>query len=908
MALNFREFGKIEKIYVNGVILKNDLIRERIQPIDNICLLDNIIPLKDAEDRYEIIMYIPNKLVKIFGPWYNIVLDREENIRNSRESGVAMNLFLCGILFIMGIYHLGFFILRTKDRSPLYFAIICFMVAIYTLVTGERYIFKLFPTLTLKINFHLIFLPTYIAGIYIFKFVNAVYPGELKDRIVNIIQYVILLFMGLLIVTPIEKYLYHMIPYYFLLSIAFMYLICTITLSAIRKREGALIFLFGYIIFFISIINDILYARHLIESYFFISYGLIFLILSQAVLLSIRFTRAFSGVESLSTELEISNERLKVLDKLKDEFLANTSHELRTPLHGIIGLTRSLLDGVRGKLPSEANYDLSLVEMSSRRLANLVNDILDFSKLKNRDIELQRSAVDIKTLTDTVIDILKPLLNKKPVEIKNLIEVDTPLLYADENRLQQIMFNLIGNAIKFTEKGEISISAEYNSASVSKSETGMINIKISDTGIGIEEDKLDFIFESFEQANGSISREYGGSGIGLSIVKHLIELHGGNIFVKSDPGNGSTFNFSLPLGKKEKTTKQAIDEIPAIPEISNFPEREYNSGVIHSNDNSKPTGNILIVDDDPVNLRVIKTFFHNENYRIVEAQNGEETLELVNREKFDLILLDIMMPKISGYDVCRKIRESYSNFDLPVIMLTAKNNISDLVTGFESGANDYLVKPVNKEELLSRVKTLVTLKKTVKDHHEAKYKLLQDRMSPHFLFNSLNSIYVLMDMDTEEAGNAIMLLANIYRFLTDKSSELTVPFDYEWEFISNFLEIEKLQYMDTLSIHLEKNGDFSDIMIPPLTIQPLVENAFKHGLMDIERDGYISVHAFRNENNIDISVSDNGLGIEGEVDFSRSLGNIIQRLGYYFKNVDLKVENRQEGGTRVLVKFQLPDK
>ncbi|MEX0312801.1 MAG: tetratricopeptide repeat protein, partial [Allomuricauda sp.] len=238
---------------------------------------------------------------------------------------------------------------------------------------------------------------------------------------------------------------------------------------------------------------------------------------------------------------EIEKQRvaeLQKVDQLKDEFLANTSHELRTPLVGIIGLTESLKDGIAGKLPKAALENLDMIANSGKRLSHLVNDILDFSKLKNKDLELSIRPVDVHALSTIVLRLSHPLVQDKKLKLINSIPKEVPLVDADENRLQQIMHNLIGNAIKFTQKGYVTLLSEVKN--------NMLSISITDTGIGIVQDKLDAIFNSFEQADGSTQREYGGTGLGLSVTKQLVELHGGTIQVTSEQDKGSIFTFTLP--------------------------------------------------------------------------------------------------------------------------------------------------------------------------------------------------------------------------------------------------------------------------------------------------------------------------------------------------------------------------
>lgn len=403
------------------------------------------------------------------------------------------------------------------------------------------------------------------------------------------------------------------------------------------------------------------------------------------------------------TEIEKQRvEELQKIDVLKDEFLANTSHELRTPLVGIIGLSEALKDGVAGKLSSAAQENLNMIINSGKRLSHLVNDILDFSKLKNKDLELSKKPVDVYAISTIVIRLSQPLVHDKKLKIINSIPKDIPLVEADENRLQQILYNLIGNAIKFTEKGYITLFAE--------AKNGMLAISISDTGIGIPKSKLGSIFNSFEQLDGSIQRQYGGTGLGLSVTKQLVELHGGTISVASEEGKGAIFTFTLPIStQKRSKSKQSKGEHDELLQ----PIKMYKDDTLINN---KPTeGNligpkVLIVDDEPVNRRVLENHLTVGGYQVLEANSGKVALKILEREPdINIVLLDIMMPGLSGYEVCEKIRESHTASELPIILLTAKNTVTDLVSGFNSGANDYLTKPFSKGELLSRIKTHINL-------------------------------------------------------------------------------------------------------------------------------------------------------------------------------------------------------
>ncbi|MFK5969421.1 MAG: ATP-binding protein [Candidatus Marithrix sp.] len=407
------------------------------------------------------------------------------------------------------------------------------------------------------------------------------------------------------------------------------------------------------------------------------------------------FSKMAQQLQEAFTTLETKNVDLQRLDKLKDEFLANTSHELRTPLNGIIGIAESLIDGVTGKLSTNTNSELSMIVASGRRLSNIINDILDFSKQKYKNIELQLEAVDIKKVADIVLRFCHPLVGNKELQLVNAVPNDLPFANADENRVQQILHNLVGNAIKFTKRGRVQISAEVKQDN--------LNIIISDTGIGIPTDKTAQIFESFEQGGNKASN----TGLGLSISNQLVLLHKGKIWVESTLGIGSRFIFTLPISDISLVNQSGKASSATMP-VSEILTSEVMAEI--------PTGNysdisIMIVDDEPINLHVLTNHLAMYKYKTIEAASGTEALDILAQGTIpDLILLDVMMPHMTGYEVTKKIRETWEANELPIVLLTAKNQVADLVTGLEIGANDYLIKPIAKSELLARIKTHLHIK------------------------------------------------------------------------------------------------------------------------------------------------------------------------------------------------------
>jgi signal transduction histidine kinase len=587
-------------------------------------------------------------------------------------------------------------------------------------------------------------------------------------------------------------------------------------------------------------------------------------------------------MQQYARTLEEKNVYLNKLNELKDEFLANTSHELRTPINGIIGIVESMIDGATGSLTDEQKYNLAIVSNSGKRLSNMINDILDFTKLKNNEIVLQIKPIDLKTIVDTVIVLSKPLIKGKDLSLINEIDDSIPIVNADENRMQQILYNLIGNAIKFTEKGRVLISSSIVD--------GMVAVSVEDTGIGIPEDKFDRIFESFEQADGSTAREYGGTGLGLSITKKIVELHGGTISVESRLGEGSKFTFTLPLSNVTSGAVAMNEGSGSIIDMEDFAAANVTETDNRETAAAGEYHRILVVDDEPVNIQVLTNLLSVRHYSVFKAYNGKEALDLFqNGAEFDLVLLDVMMPKMSGYEVCQHLREKYTLFDLPIVMLTAKNQVQDIVLGFQAGANDYIQKPFDKEELLARVRTLLELKGAMfaaMAANKAKSLFLANMSheirTPLHAVIGLTNLLLKTPMDdtqrdyTEKMRRASSALLGIINDILDFSKADAGAIKLE------LAAFDIRQMFDDLAIFFQKQHDLSNVELrfaldrnlPPALIGDslrlqqifinLVDNAYK-----FTESGSITIRAYvsktgSNDVTLTFAVEDTGIGMSSK--------------------------------------------
>ena len=682
-----------------------------------------IADLFGVAPQLELVMWASNFELPHGGPFSGATLGSTTAIRRAHDRGLLRDAVLAGTLFLFGFYHLAVFGMRRQDTSAGYFGFASISAALHALTHGEKLLFAALPDVSFELLQKFNVLGGYLVLPLWVGFLRGAFPDDFWKPAIRAIQIVALVFIAAVVVLPARIHFQTGIPYYLINLAAFVFAALTLLRAGFRRREGAVLVLLGVLTILFALLHDFLFELGRFPgSVPLFSAGIFLFFFVQSVALARMFSQAFRRIAVLSGELEEQNKNLRRLDELKDEFLANTSHELRTPLNGIIGIAESLIDGATGVLPEDTRRNLRLVSAGGRRLSSLVNDILDFSRLQYQDIVLRLRPVDLESAIDLVLQLSAPLVGTRKLELLHK-RAPVPMVFADEERLQQILHNLVGNAIKFTKSGLVVVTCRP-----AESMEG-VEVVVADTGIGIPKDKQAIIFESFAQADGSVAREYGGTGLGLSITKRLVELHGGTLWVESEPGEGARFIFSLPLAPdQEADTGGEIGREPAHQQQSAAerivePDTMRAANAPITAEESVPigaegpqalegTGKLaLVADDDPVNLQVLRNHLTLRGYSIVEAQNGADALRLINEgPSFDIALLDVMMPGLSGYEVCRILRMRYSPSELPVIMLTARNRLGDLLEGLESGANDYLSKPFEPGELLARVHTLVRLK------------------------------------------------------------------------------------------------------------------------------------------------------------------------------------------------------
>ncbi|WP_155591062.1 ATP-binding protein [Lysinibacillus cavernae] len=772
----------------------------------------------------------------------SIKFGQEDVIYRETQLSITMQLLVAVVLILHGIYSVILYLVGNKDRRLLFFAVLTVSIMFYYLLGSDDKLLSFWFPINYDWGFKLVHLSMVCIGYSLLQCIDPWLPRQL-NRYKMGFAFVCACASLLAIILP-TRYLVTMQGIYIVILagpiVITMFMMLGRTIKNIRHHVFLLLAILAFV-------NSILWdVMLLITGIKLISYPFD-MIITIACLATLWF-KDYAKVHADTKELA---QKLQKTDKLKDEFLASTSHELRNPLHSIINMSKAVLEREADVLRHKSISDLETVLSVGQRMSLLLNDLLDVMNLKDNTQKLQLSTVSIHTIVTAVFDMLRFMIEGKPVEFVHHIPADFKKVLADENRVIQIVFNLVHNAVKFTNEGSITISGNtYNR---------MAKIVIADTGIGVDEETMQRLFEPYEQGTVSKTMVEGGFGLGLSICKRLIELHGGTLEVQSVVGQGSTFTFTLPLSD-EAEVQEVVNEYQA--------KKKQESPVIQPDmvnvldEWNQPR--ILVVDDEPINLRVIEAILANEKYDIITVTSGLQALEYIRSHEWDLVISDVMMPKMSGYELVRIIRKQFSMTDLPVLMLTAHSQPHDIENGFLAGANDYVIKPVDALELRSRVEALTKVKRSIQERHRMEAAWLQAQIEPHFLFNTLNAILTLSELDSERTSKLVEALSDFLRESYNfQNIEALVPLENELRLIQAYLYIQQERFGERVQVIWEIDVA-NDVLLPSLTIQPLIENALKHGILKRAEGGTVQIRIIDCGTHVEITVSDDGVGMNEE--------------------------------------------
>lgn len=661
------------KLFVNGKLLahngdpgtdKNKTIAKWV-PVT--------VGLPAGLEKAELILQVSNFSHYKGGANISMEIGEATRMFIEKERTIAGDFLLAGCLFMGGLFFFGLYYFGTKDKATFYFSFFCMLYS-YRMVgcTPFYALHSVLPGLPFELTVRLEYLSLFGGVFLFFQYIRHLYPKDVHQPLVKILSLTSLAYGTFTLLSPVSFFTQFLHSFLLVVLFCICYLVFVFTRAYVKRRVAA-----GYaltsvgVLMLIQLVGELEYFGIVVPSRLLLFTGHIAFFFLQSLILSFRFAYTMQQAK------KHAEEGLQA----KSEFLSTMSHEIRTPLNSVIGMSNLMQ---QNKPRPDQKEQLNVLQFSAKNLLSIVNDILDYNKIEAGMVSFEKIEINLPEMMQHITAGAKYAADDKGIQVK--VNVDNEIkqyLLGDPTRLSQVLHNLVGNAVKFTKDGEVVIEATILEKN-DKEATILFSVK--DTGIGIPVEKQQLIFERFTQADSSTSRSFGGTGLGLTITKKILELQGSKLQLTSEEGKGSTFFFSqtFALSKRPIEIKKDVEVLPAK-------EKQPLKGA-----------HILLVEDNPINILVAKTFLESWGAAIDVAENGQEAVDRLDILKHQLILMDLHMPVMDGYTAIRTIREK--GITIPIIALTASlpNEVEAEIKGLE--IDDFVLKPFVPEELFRKVK------------------------------------------------------------------------------------------------------------------------------------------------------------------------------------------------------------
>lgn len=837
IKINNEKIYATNKLFINGerIGFSGDVLEQEIKKLDRNAYQ---VFFQNNSDTMEIILQVKDFYQPFSLDEYYLVLGLQQDLNSSEIIKNATELCAAVLCFLIALYYIYVYF-GGKKTKEIKFSISEFLsLTMFFLFSGEKFIYWAFPNINLEIYIKILYLSIACIPYSIVGYANLVANKVVSDGMYKIIRNVFYIYSILLIITPYKINIYFIQSIFIPILILYLYMMFRIGFVLQKYKQNnnynneATIYLICLACIFIHYYNNILYYWSLVSTKI-ISFlvAIVFIFLSQ-IFLAFRYADNYKKMDEM--------------EKVKDEFYMNSSNVLNAPLHSILNIATSVINKIdeHENMYREVLSDAIMIQDITSNLIEIVNATFDATLLQNNQLKLSKTPIDMKIEIELLVESIKELLDNKRIEIVSEIG-ESLIVIADEGRVQQILHNLLTNSIYSMTEGKIIIKGVRRGK--------MVSISVIDNGCGISKEQQEEIFKPY------VSFHSEGIGLGLYLSRQLALHMDGNLNLEwSKLGKGSQFVLTLPSCSEEFNAEEEKNK--GVRCINQF--NPYSHSTVNAESNSKT---ILIVDDEMFNIQTAAIILESEGYNIVSACSGHEALKMLEKYKIDLVILDVMMPGVSGIATCKKIREKYSIIELPILLSTRINVNNDVNLGLLAQANDTITKPYMEKELRARVKTLISLKTSFEDAAKSEQAFLQAQIKPHFIYNAINTIISFCYTDSEKAAMLLAEFSKYLRLIFDiDNMNMFVSVQKELELVKAYVEIQNARFGDRFIVKYDIDPILFEEQIPSLMVQPLVENAIRHGYYQVQGIAYIYISIKKVDERIVIVVKDNGIGMSKE--------------------------------------------
>lgn len=824
-----------------------------------------------AERRLEIVVHVANYSYLAGGGFFQpIWLGSMESISRMKSLSVGADMTAAIVFFTIGFIAALAYLLFHRRRELLVFALLNLSVMQFVLTHGEKLMYTIWPELDYEWMTKLQMLSVLQTCGFILSLVSMLSLRRSERFAGKLLQAFFAIYGVFVLLAPAAWFTRTNPQMLAITIVGYLFIFYTLLRAVWNKHRQAFFIMISTLGVMAAGLNQLMNEIDIRKPVFDPSFEYVVFMVGLVLLLFDTYMKALIDARKLSRSLIRS-------DQQKNDFLTDTSYELRTPIHTLLNLCHTLLLEGERELGVRQRQDVLTIAAVGRRMARLLDDMLELASTNEEKSPLAAQPLSVGPVVSAVLEMMSPLKGDKPIRFVNLVP-DGPVVLADEGRLVQILTHMISNAVMRLPAGTITVSAEMTASEV--------RITLRDEGSGPEAG--DPVAQAGKPVGDALAELRS-----VRVTKRLAELQGGTITERAHPDKGTTSVLTLPVARVG-SAEAAVDLTDA---------RESPGG----------KGTVLIIADNSPNLQLMVKLLRSEHYRTAVMSRPDDVFEqLQGSFSYDLVLLDTSLPVMNGYKLCRLIRLRFSESELPVLLMTANGGPEDVAAVFEAGANDYVVKPIDPVECSARIRGAIQLRQSIEERIRLELALVQAQLKPHFLYNTLNTIAALSEVDQDRTRELLMHFGEYLRASFDKRNmEPLVPFETELELVRNYLHIEHTRFGDRLKVEYDGvEGPW--FQIPPLTLQPIVENGIRHGLMKKSGGGTLRISIDRsNPHHIEVSVTDDGAGIdpariepllEGTASGGIGLYNTHKRLLHAFGQ-GLLIQRLPAGGTQVSMRI-----